>query len=64
MPFSNNEDHQESVWEIILRLTNSKASSESSGQLVSKYLNVPGIDGDNEVKRVIDYQVSTVEETK
>lgn len=64
MPFSNNEDHKESVWEIILRLTNSKDSGQSSDQLVSKYLNVTGVDGDNEVKRVIDYLISTVMEVK
>ncbi len=64
MPFTNNEDHRESVWEIILRLTNTKPGSESSDQLVSKYLNVPGVDGENEVKRVIDYLISTVMEVK
>lgn len=64
MPFSNNEDHKESVWEIVLRLTDSKAGTQSSGQLVSKYLNVPGVDSDNEVKRVIDYLISTVMEVK
>lgn len=64
MPFSNNEDHKESVWEIILRLTDAKAGVRSSDQLVSKYLNVPGVDGDNEVKRVIDYLISTVMEVK
>lgn len=59
MPFSNNEDHYESVWEIILRLTTAVAGSESSDQLVSKYQNVPGVDGDDEVKRVINYLIST-----
>lgn len=64
MPFSNNEDHKESVWEIILRLTSTKSGSEYSDQLISKYLNVPGVDGDNEVKRVIEYLISTVMEVK
>lgn len=64
MPFANNEDHQESVWEIVLRLTNTKANEQSSDQMISKYQNTPGIDGDNEVKRVIDYLVSTVMEIK
>lgn len=64
MPFSNNEDHQESVWEIILRLTNTNASGQSADQLISKYQNIPGVDGDDEVKRVIDYLISTVMEMK
>ncbi len=64
MPFSNNEDHQESVWEIILRLTNTKVSSESTDQLVSKYSNVVGVDGEKEVQRVVDYLVSTVMDMK
>lgn len=64
MPFSNSEDHRESVWEIVLRLTNTKSSNQSSDQLISKYLNVPGVDGDDEVKRVIDYLISTVMDMK
>lgn len=64
MPFSNSEDHRESVWEIVLRLTETKSSNQVSDQLVAKYLNVPGVNGDDEVKRVIDYLVSTVMEIK
>lgn len=64
MPFFNNEDHKESVWEIVLRLTNAKASGLSSGDLNHKYQSLAGIDGDNEVKRVIDYLISTVMEIK
>jgi len=63
MPFTNNEDHQESVWEIILRLSNTKASEQSLDELTSKYQNVP-VDGDNEIKMVIDYLVSTVMDLK
>jgi|GEM_PF-4310656 len=62
MPFSNNEDHSESLWEIILRLTNAKPSAKSINEITSKYSTVAGVDGEDEVKRVIDYLISTVME--
>lgn len=63
MPFKNQEDHAESVWQIILRKNQTAMSSTSPQDLIAKYSNVQ-IDGDNEVKRVIDYLVSTVMDVK
>jgi hypothetical protein len=60
MPYSNNEDHRESVWEIVLRLTTTKPSGKSIDEITSKYATVQGVDGENEVQRVIDYLISTV----
>lgn len=63
MPFKNQEDHRESLWQIILRKSQVNASNTSSNDLVAKYSNV-AIDGDDEVKRVIDYLISTVMDIK
>lgn len=64
MPFANNEDHQESVWEIILRLGHVSESSVTPDQLVSKYSDASGVSSDNEIKRVTDYLISTVTSIK
>ncbi|MGZ6479080.1 MAG: hypothetical protein ACXWQE_07250 [Bdellovibrionales bacterium] len=61
MPFKNEEDHFESVWEIILRLKQTPISDTSAVDVLAKYDHLP-IDGENEVQRVIDYLVSTVGE--
>jgi len=60
MPYSDNEDHRESVWENVLRLTDTKVSTKSIDEITSKYANVQGVNGEDEVKRVIDYLISTV----
>ena len=60
MPFGNEEDHRESVWEIILRLTRTEAASVSVASLEAKYASVPGVDQDNEIDRVVEYLISTV----
>jgi len=62
MPFSNNEDHSESLWEIVLRLTNTKPSAKSIDEITSKYSSISSVDAEDEVKRVIDYLISTVME--
>lgn len=64
MPFTNNEDHKESLWEIILRLAKVNSGNQSVNHLISKYQNIPGVDGSDEVKRVVDYLISTVQEIK
>ncbi len=64
MPFANNEDHSESIWEIILRLTSTKVSNQSSDRLISKYQSISSVDEENEIKRVIDYLISTIMEMK
>ncbi len=60
MPFENNEDHRESVWEIILRLQEIDPSPQTLEAIHTKYLSVTDVDGENEVKRVVDYLVSIV----
>lgn len=64
MPFANNEDHQESVWEIVLRLGHDSESSMTPDQLILKYSDASGVNSDNEIKRVTDYLVSTVTSNK
>ena len=64
MPFKNNEDHRESVWEIVLRLTNTAQSQASVASIESKYSSVVGIDEENEINRVVDYLISTVMDMK
>lgn len=61
MPFSNDEDHQESVWEIILRLKGVVAGKQSTDQLIAIYEGSAGIDSENEIKRITDYLISTSE---
>jgi hypothetical protein len=64
MPFKNQEDHRESLWEIVLRLTSSEASNLTVDQVESKYANVPGVNGEEEVARVTEYLISTVMKIK
>lgn len=63
MPFGNQEDHRESVWEIILRKSQIQAGGASANEIIAKYSSGT-LDGENEVKRVIDYLVSTIMEMK
>lgn len=63
MPFQNHEDHKESLWQIILRKTQTQASNASPDEILAKYSKI-AIDGGEEVKRVIDYLISTVMEMK
>lgn len=60
MPFKNNEDHRESVWEIILRLNQTPISQADINSIESKYSLVPDVDGESEIDRVTEYLTSTV----
>lgn len=64
MPFKNNEDHRESVWEIVLRLTQTAQAQASVGSIESKYSSVAGVDEENEINRVVEYLISTVMDMK
>lgn len=59
MPFANNEDHRQSVWEIVLRKTQVQANSESTQSIAAKYSSST-INAEAEINAVIDYLVSTV----
>lgn len=64
MPFKNNEDHSESIWEIVIRLTQTTSAQASVTGIESKYSSVAGVDEENEINRVVDYLVSTVMDVK
>jgi hypothetical protein len=71
MPFANKEDHRESVWEIILRITNTQRISKkntpanadgrqlSSDQLITKYQEKMKVDEAKEIQQVINYLIRT-----
>lgn len=59
MPFANNDDHHSSLWEIVGRLAGSQNSSLAADQLISKYNGVSVVNAEYEVKKVIDYLIST-----
>ncbi|MES2801212.1 MAG: hypothetical protein V4654_01865 [Bdellovibrionota bacterium] len=62
MPFQKDEDHKESLWEIVLRLKSVKESDKSVEEITQKYGLSDVIDQEDEIKRVIEYLVSTVNE--
>jgi hypothetical protein len=64
MPFGRDEDHHESIWEIILRLADITTSEPTLDRVILKYSRVLGVDADEEIKLVRDYLVSTVLEVQ
>jgi hypothetical protein len=56
---NNNEDHHESVWEIILRLTQTTQDQASVSSIESKYSSVAGVDEENEINLLVKFLIST-----
>lgn len=62
MPFQKDEDHKESLWEIILRLKSVNQSGNTVEEINQKYASSTVINPEDEIKRVVNYLVSTVSE--
>lgn len=61
MPFDKNQDHTQSLWEIILSLTNHSQANTDIAKVIEKYAPYP-MNGDLEIQQVIEYLTSTVME--
>lgn len=60
MPFSNTEDHRQSVWELVLEnVAQQPQSSQSVADIQGKYAGY-SFDTEKEIEEVINYLISTV----